>query len=198
MQILLATTNPGKVVEMRRALADLRLELISLDQLPTVEPPPETGSTLAANAALKAAYYFSHFGIPTLADDSGLMVDALGGRPGVQTARFAATDSGRIKKLVSLLADLEAGGSASRSAHFSCAVCLHTSRWKLESSGRVDGEIAPSPRGKAGFGYDPIFHYPPLGLTFGEMRPRQKDALSHRAQALARLRRQLIQRLGRA
>ena len=97
MQILLATTNPGKVVEMRPALADLWLELISLDQLPTVEPPPETGSTLAANAALKAAYYFSHFGIPTLADDSGLMVDALGGRPGVQTARFAATDSGRIK-----------------------------------------------------------------------------------------------------
>ena len=198
MQILLATTNSGKVVEIRRTLAGLRLELISLNQFPAVEPPPETGSTLAANAALKAAYYFSQFGIPALADDSGLMVDALGGRPGVQTARFAATDSARIKKLLSLLANLEAQGPVSRSAHFSCAVCLHTSRWKLESEGRIDGEIAPSPRGNAGFGYDPIFHYPPLGLTFGEMRPEQKGALSHRAQALTRLSRQLNRRLGKA
>jgi XTP/dITP diphosphohydrolase len=187
MKLLVATSNPGKLQELREILAGLPLELVSLKDL-GLPAPPETGNTFHDNAAEKATTSARRSGLWTLADDSGLCVDALGGAPGLHSARYAPTDEERRAKL---LAALEGVPVERRGAHFEAAVALsdpegHRVR---RADGRVDGSIALAPRGTGGFGYDPLFLPAETpGKTMAELGPEEKNRLSHRGRALERLR----------
>lgn len=185
---LLATTNEGKAREIRAALSKLEIGFDSLQAHSNLPSPEESGSTFAENARLKARHYYHLTGIPTLAEDSGLLVDALDGRPGVHSARFAATDPERIAKLLKLL---ESVPPEERSAHFVSAICWYEPARSIEVSGEVHGRIAEHPSGSHGFGYDPVFFYPPRGKTFAELTTEEKNQISHRARALAALQERL-------
>ena len=182
MRHLLATTNPGKRREIEQHLAPLGVEVITLDRA-GIEPPEETGSTFEENAWLKAWSAARRSGLWALAEDSGLEVDALGGEPGVRSARFAgpgATDEENNKKL---LEALEGVPEHLRGARFRAVMVLASpqgKRWIAE--GVCEGSIALAPRGTGGFGYDPLFVFE--GRTFAEMSPAEKDAVSHRGKAL--------------
>lgn len=186
---LVATTNRGKLREIGPLLAGLPIELVTLDQLPPVEPPEETGATFADNARLKAEYYARLSGLPTIAEDSGLEIDAMGGAPGVLSARFGGTDSTYPEKFALIYEALARTPGVPRSARFVCAVAVADAGGiRFEAAGTVEGEIAPEPRGEGGFGYDPIFFYPPFGATLAEAGSR-KSAVSHRGEAFRKLRR---------
>ena len=190
MKLLIATSNPGKLIEIREILAGIALELVSLADL-DLPPPDETGETFRDNAEQKATACARKSGHWTLADDSGLCVDALGGGPGVRSARYAPTDGERRAKL---LAALEGVPESRRGAHFFCAVALSAPDGQrvLHEEGRVDGSIALSPRGANGFGYDPLFLPAETpGRTLAELGASEKNRLSHRGRALQRLRPQL-------
>ncbi len=185
LQFLLATKNRGKVREVHAVLEALGMDsesLLERTDLPEVE---ETGTTFSENARLKAIYYNRLTGIPSLADDSGLVVDALDGAPGVFSARFASTDQDRIEKLLELMNTVQE--SSKRTAHFVCVICLVMGKRIIEVTGRVDGEISLEPRGQSGFGYDPVFYYPPLCKTLAEMNLEEKSSISHRGRALNKL-----------
>jgi len=185
LRFLLATQNRGKVREIRSALLPFNIEfefLLGRDDLPEAL---ESGTTFVENARLKAAHYHQLTGLPTLAEDSGLVVDALDGKPGVHSARFAPTDKERIEKLLRMLDSRP--GPASRSARFVSAICLLLPENLIEVTGEVQGELTQEPRGTHGFGYDPIFYYPPLGKTFAQMTVEEKNQISHRARALEEL-----------
>ena len=185
LRFLLATQNRGKVREICSALSLFNIEfefLLGRDDLPEAL---ESGMTFAENARIKAEHYHQLTGLPTLAEDSGLVVDALGGKPGVHSARFAPTDKERIEKLLRMLDSRP--GPSSRSARFVSAICLLLPEDLIEVTGEVQGELAQEPRGTHGFGYDPIFYYPPLGKTFAQMTAEDKNQISHRAQALEEL-----------
>ena len=187
MRCLLATRNRGKLRELESVLGNCGLDLVTLEAFSGLPDAVEDGSTFAENARKKALHYFQLTQLPTIADDSGLSVDALGGKPGVHSARFASTDAERIEKLLQLLEKTE--GSEKRKAHFVCAICVFLSdASRVEVEGEVYGEIALQPSGNAGFGYDPIFFYPPFGKTFAELAPEEKNRVSHRAVALEQLR----------
>lgn len=185
-EILLATHNAGKLRELRQLAAGLRWR--SLDEFPHVAESPESGRTFAENARQKALYYAAATGLPTLADDSGLEVDALHGAPGVHSARFAGEARDALannRKLVRLLRGVAA---ADRSARFRCAVAfVIEGRVFAEADGTLDGVICDEPRGDGGFGYDPHFLIPELGLTVAELPAERKNAISHRGQALRRI-----------
>ncbi|HUL75371.1 MAG TPA: non-canonical purine NTP pyrophosphatase [Vicinamibacterales bacterium] len=205
--LLLATTNPGKVREIRRVLEGVPVTLVTLADTVAVAEPEETGRTFAENARLKATYYARASGLPTVAEDSGLEIDALGGRPGVESARYNGATY--PEKFANLYREL-APHPRPWTARFICALAfvgqdqaLGTRRRAsasetrarphgpvpgasgvaFECSASVEGEIAPAPRGLNGFGYDPIFYYPPYGRTLGEATDAQKLAVSHRGQA---------------
>ena len=185
LRFLLATQNRGKVREICSALSLFNIEfefLLGRDDLPEAL---ESGMTFAENARIKAEHYHQLTGLPTLAEDSGLVVDALGGKPGVHSARFAPTDKERVEKLLRMLDSRP--GSSSRSARFVSAICLLLPEDLIEVTGEVHGELAQEPRGTHGFGYDPIFYYPPLGKTFAQMTVEEKNQISHRALALEKL-----------
>ena len=185
LRFLLATQNRGKVREICSALSLFNIEfefLLGRDDLPEAL---ESGMTFAENARIKAEHYHQLTGLPTLAEDSGLVVDALGGKPGVHSARFAPTDKERIEKLLRMLDSRP--GPSSRSARFVSAICLLLPEEQIEVTGEVQGELAQEPRGTHGFGYDPIFYYPPLGKTFAQMTVEEKNQISHRALALDQL-----------
>ncbi len=189
LRLLLATQNRGKAREIRSVLSPFNIEfefLLGRDDLPEAL---ESGTTFAENARLKAEHYYQLTGLPTLADDSGLLVDALGGKPGVHSARFAPTDKERIEKLLQMLDSRP--GPSSRSARFVSAICLLLPEDLIEVTGEVQGELTLEPRGTHGFGYDPIFYYPPLGKTFAQMTVEEKNQISHRARALEKLRQRL-------
>lgn len=184
--MLIATTNQGKVREIRRVLAPLGVELKTLADLPPIEEPEETGRTFAANALLKATYYAAFSGLPTVAEDSGLVIDALDGRPGVQSARYpGATYAEKFAGLYRELAPFPRPWPA----RFLCSLAYvnapaaGTPRLLFACEARVEGEIAPAPRGTFGFGYDPIFYYPPYERTLGEVTDEEKLAVSHRGAA---------------
>ncbi len=187
--LLLATTNPGKLREMDAALAGLGFRVLSLRDAGIAAVAPETGATFAENARQKAAFYRSLGGLPTLAEDSGLCVEALDGAPGVHSARYGAEsgvadDTGRNRRLLAALA----GVLPPRRARYECALALDAPGAPLvEASGRVEGEILDAPRGAGGFGYDPLFFYPPYGRAFAEVTPAEKAAVSHRTAALRAL-----------
>jgi len=191
-KILLATTSPDKVREIRAILGDA-YEFLTLAELPAITAPDETGATFIDNARLKARYYAKATGMLTLAEDSGLEVDALGGAPGVESARYAGVESTYPEKFTRLYQEMEASGSSDRTARFVCTAALADSdRIVLESRGTVEGEIAPRPSGEGGFGYDPIFYYPPFGCTLAEAGAR-KHEVSHRAAAFRAMRTRLAE-----
>ena len=185
-RLLLATRNPGKLAELRALLADLPIEVAAAVDAPEVD---ETGSTFAENARLKALAVARWSGEWALADDSGLEVDALGGRPGVLSSRYAgsgATDAERNARLLAELADVP---DAARTARFRCVIALAAPDgrvWMRE--GACEGRIARAPRGSHGFGYDPVFLLPERGLTMAELPPEEKSRISHRARALSAMR----------
>ncbi len=193
MKLVVATTNPGKVREIAGILSDVsqdaggRVELVSLAAYPHVAEPEETGETFAENARLKALYYANATRLPSVADDSGLEIAALDNAPGVHSARWHGTDYGvKFRKIYELLDARGARGSAAR---FVCRVALaEPGRVIFESEGIVEGAIADAARGTNGFGYDPIFYYPPFGCTLAEIDLERKATVSHRGRAFAALR----------
>jgi XTP/dITP diphosphohydrolase len=190
-RLAVATTNRGKLREIAEMLKGLPLEIVTLADWPDVGPPEENGRTFAENARLKALYYAAHTGELTVAEDSGLEIDELGGAPGIESARFGGPDSTYAEKFDLIYSRLRANGpgdAAGSPARFVCALALvQDGRILFESRGVVEGRIAPEPRGNGGFGYDPIFFYPPFGCTLAEAGDR-KAAVSHRGEAFRALR----------
>ena len=184
--LLIATGNKGKLQELRQLLPDLPLVLLGLGDFPAIGTVAETGATFVENASLKASEYARQAKVLTLADDSGLEVDALDGAPGVRSARFAgetASDEARVDKLLTELSSVE---GAQRSARFVCAIVIAHGEGAIlnVSTGICEGHIAVAPRGKRGFGYDPVFIPEGHRSTFGELSPEIKNQISHRARAL--------------
>jgi XTP/dITP diphosphohydrolase len=193
VRLLVATTNANKVREIRGLLAGVPCELITLDAYPAVSAPEETGRTFEENARQKALYYAAATGELTVAEDSGLEIDALGGAPGVESARFGGVETSYPQKFAMLYEALRAAGRGDSAARFVCAVALaRGERVVFEARGTVEGRIAPEPKGEAGFGYDPIFFYPPYGRTLAEVPQAEKSVVSHRGAAFRKLREFLL------
>jgi XTP/dITP diphosphohydrolase len=198
MRLLVATTNPDKLREIRGLLAHLPLEILSLRDFARVPEPEETGTTFAESARLKAEYYDAEVTQPaalvqcgpllTVAEDSGLVVDALDGEPGVRSARFLRPDATYPERFAEIQRRLTARPSPPRTARFICAVAVvRAGMLVYETTGIVEGEIALEARGTAGFGYDPIFYYPPYGRTLGETTEEEKARVAHRGDAFRKL-----------
>ena len=189
LRLLVAPTNRNKLREIRAVLAGAPVELVSLEDVAPVAEPEETGTTFAENARLKARYYAAHAGIPTAAEDSGLVIDALDGEPGVYSARFLSPDATYPERFAEIYRRLALAPGAARSARFICALAVAGSddRIVFETTGVVEGEIAAAPHGSAGFGYDPIFYYPPFGRTLAEVAENEKLAIAHRGVAFRAL-----------
>lgn len=186
MRVRCATSNPGKLREFQLALEG-HVEVEPVPGLGGIAPPEETGLTFEANAMEKALYYSRFCDEPVFADDSGLVVDALGGAPGVFSARYAGVEASDDDNNRLLLARM--GGVANRTARFVCVIAVARRGEPLGSfRGEVEGTLAEEPRGAGGFGYDPLFYYPPFGCTFGQAPLAEKMPVSHRSRALAQLR----------
>ena len=187
-QLVLATTNRAKLREITSLLAGVDYELVTLDAWPDVAAPEENGATFRDNARLKALSYAAATGQLTVAEDSGLEIDALGGAPGVESARFGGADTTYPEKFTLIYDALRASGAATSSARFVCALALaRPGAIVFETRGTIEGRIASAPKGQGGFGYDPIFFYPPFGRTLAEVGDR-KSTVSHRGQAFRALR----------
>jgi XTP/dITP diphosphohydrolase len=191
MTLVVATTNPGKIREITEILQGAPIELRTLADFPPIAEPEETGATFGDNARLKALYYAAALELPCVADDSGIEIAALGDRPGIHSARWEGSDYAvkfaRIREL------LQEQGLETSGARFVCRVALaDRARIVFEAEGVIEGEIATEPRGEHGFGYDPIFYYPPFGRTLGEVPRDEKATVSHRGQAFAALRTYLL------
>ena len=182
-KFVLATHNPGKLKEMSAILSHLGVEVVSPGDLGITVDVEETGTTFAENAMLKAKAICAAAKLPAIADDSGLCVDALNGGPGVYSARYGGEgldDKGRYMLLLNNMR-----GQPTRAAHFTCSIaCAFPNGDTLTAEGRCDGTIAFAPMGEGGFGYDPVFFYPPLAKTFGQLAAEEKSAISHRSKAL--------------
>ena len=188
VRLLVATTNPNKVREIRQMLAGSPVDIVTLAAWPHVAAPDETGRTFEENARAKALYYAAATGELTVAEDSGLAIDALDGAPGVESARFGGAELTYPEKFALIDAALRARGQRESPARFICALALgQGGRVLFEARGTVEGRISPEPRGQGGFGYDPIFFYPPFGQTLAEAGDA-KAAVSHRGEAFAKLR----------
>ncbi|HEU4623290.1 MAG TPA: RdgB/HAM1 family non-canonical purine NTP pyrophosphatase [Steroidobacteraceae bacterium] len=193
MKIVLASGNAGKLRELAAILAPLGHELIAQSTL-GIEAPPETGATFFENALLKARHAAARSGFAALADDSGIEVDALGGKPGVHSARYAGEGASDLANLEKMLAELRDVPAARRTARYQCVIVLVRSAddpAPLRASGTWEGRILTAPRGTGGFGYDPIFQPEGMTLTAAELSPEEKNARSHRGQALRALAAQL-------
>jgi len=185
--LLIATTNPGKLREIRGILADVPIELVSLESFPGIDEPEETGATFAENARLKARYYSEKTGLPAVADDSGIEIDALDKAPGVHSARWHGDHY--PTKFAVIYRELAARGLTTSAARFVAHIAVADGpRILFEATGVVEGEIAREPTGTHGFGYDPIFFYPPYGCTLAEVDGAKKAAVSHRGHAFGQLR----------
>lgn len=184
--IIIATHNPGKLAEFRRMLAPLGYEAVSAEEAGCPDEIEETGATFAENAVLKAKAVCEASGLAAIGDDSGLCVDALGGEPGVYTARYAGEHGTPDMCIEKLLRALDGVPAEKRGAHFACAIVLcRPDGGMLLAEGRCDGSIAFQKDGSGGFGYDPIFIY--KGKSFATLPPEEKDAVSHRGTALRNL-----------
>lgn len=191
--LLVATSNKGKIAEISDLLAGSNWHLLSLADLPRSIPiVEETATTFLGNALIKAEYYSSLTGLVTLADDSGLEVDALGGRPGVLSARYGGEGLSSTEQINLLLNEMKDVPEARRTARFVCCIAIAMHSRTETFTGRCEGSIALSPRGTSGFGYDPIFIDPQLGRTFAELTREEKAARSHRGNALREVRKFLI------
>ena len=189
-RLLVATTNRGKLREILALLAGLPFDVVTLAYYPNLAAPPEAGHTFAENARAKALFYAAGTGELTVAEDSGLEIDALDGAPGVESARFGGTATSYPEKFALVYEALRARGTATSTARFVCALALAIDGTIVfETRGTIEGHIAPEPRGEGGFGYDPIFFYPPFGRTLAEAEViDQKSTVSHRGEAFRALR----------
>jgi XTP/dITP diphosphohydrolase len=195
--LLVATTNAGKVGEFTALFRKLPISLLSLADFPSTPEVPEDGATYTANAVHKALTVARWNRCAALADDSGLEVDALGGEPGVRSARYAGPGQDSAANIAKLLAALRGVPFAQRTARFRCAIAVaRPDNATLTVQGTCAGVILDAPRGCGGFGYDPVFFYPPLGQTFADIPPAIKNRLSHRAHACDILIPQLLVFLG--
>lgn len=204
--LLLATTNASKLAEIRDLFAGRPVTLVSLADLPPVDEPEETGATFEDNAALKALYYDARLApaaaallagqapanppprVLTVAEDSGLVVDGLGGEPGVRSARFLGPDATYADRFTEILQRLSARPDTPRTARFICALtAVLDGTPAFAARGAVEGTIAAAPAGTAGFGYDPLFWYPPYQATFGQVSAERKRLVAHRTQAFVSL-----------
>ena len=183
MKLLVATTNHNKVREIRAALGAVPIQIITLADLPPVPEPEETADTFWENAREKALAYARLTGATAVAEDSGLEIDALGGEPGVRSARFLGANVSYPDRFVEIYKRLAAYPNASRDARFVTALVVAQPDGSVlyETDGVIEGVIAPRPTGTNGFGYDPILYYPPLGKTLAELTLEEKGAVSHRA-----------------
>ncbi len=199
MRLLVATANPGKQREMAQLLSGLPVELLTLRDFADAPAVLENGATLEENAAEKAGELARACDVHAVADDSGLFVDALDGRPGVHSARYADGEPTPENLCGKLLAEMGSSEESDRTAHFRCCIAMAepSGRVVLTASGRCDGRIASGMRGTGGFGYDAVFHYEPADKTFAEMTSTEKNAVSHRGRALREFRRKLTDWLNR-
>ena len=190
VELLLASQNPGKLEEMKALISGLAFRVLGPRDVGILEAPEETGKTFLENAILKARHYAGRSGLLTVADDSGLSVDALDGGPGLFSSRFGGEGASDDDRNRLLLKKLEGVPSERRTARFTSAVAVARGRSEVLFTVQevVLGLIADEPRGGNGFGYDPLFFYPPFGRTFGESARKEKDRVSHRGKAFARLR----------
>jgi XTP/dITP diphosphohydrolase len=189
-RLLVATTNPHKLREIRDLLSDVPVDLVGLDSLASIPEPEEDGETFEENAHAKAMYYST--ALPgcelTVAEDSGLVIDALDGEPGVRSARFVRPDATYPERFDEIFRRLHERPNRPRTARFVCALALvQSGRVVFQTRGVVEGEIARVPRGTGGFGYDPIFFYPPYGCTLAEVTSASKLHVAHRGQAFRAL-----------
>ncbi len=201
MKIVLATRNEGKIREMRSIFSDLEVEMLDYRDFPPMEQPPETGDTFLENALAKAKAVHAATGLPAIADDSGIEVDALDGGPGVRSARYGGeglSDSDRSRLLLEELREVP---EDRRGARFRCVMALYpapgTDDEVLVTEGVFHGRIAPSPSGDNGFGYDPVFFVPERGVTVAEMSEADKNGTSHRYRAGVEMKYMLKKKLGR-
>lgn len=189
----MATFNPGKLRELKSSLAMVPIELVSLEAIPGVAQAPEEGTTFEANARQKAVHYSRFTEFPTIADDSGLLVDALGGRPGVYSARYLGEQASDAERCRKILEELVSVVDARRTARFECCIALARGGTVLEVfRGTLEGVIGQEARGDNGFGYDPIFQVPERACTLAELSPEEKLRISHRGRALRQLQRALF------
>jgi XTP/dITP diphosphohydrolase len=187
--LLIATSNPGKIVELKNMLRDLDCLVVGFADLPQTPPSiEETGQTFAENAMLKAEHYHKLTGLTALADDSGLEVDALGGRPGVYSARYGGEGMSSAEQMDMLLNEMKEIPGERRTARFICSIALVGNNLKRIFEATCEGSIAMSPTGSKGFGYDPIFIDAELGRSFAELTREEKAARSHRGKALSQAR----------
>lgn len=184
MKIVFATNNPHKLEEAR-ALTEGKIEILSLNDINCHDEIPETADTLEGNALLKARWVKDNYGYDCFADDTGLIVDALDGAPGVYSARYAGPECDAQANMRLLLKNME--GESRRDAHFTTAIALLIGDEEHIFHGRVEGKIALEPHGTAGFGYDPVFVAAETGRTFAEMGSEEKNKISHRGRAMRRL-----------
>ena len=181
MKFVLASHNQGKLAEMQRILGQLGVEVVLQSELGLALEPEETGTTFTENARIKAEAVMQASGLPAIADDSGLCVDALNGAPGVYSARYGGLDDD-VARYRLLLENLR--GAGTRAAHFhTSVVCCFPNGDVLEAEGDCHGTIAYAPQGENGFGYDPVFFVPEMRKTFGQLTPEEKNAISHRGVA---------------
>ena len=190
---MIATTNPGKLREIADILEGVPVELVALNDRSPIAEPEETGTTFEENARLKARYYSKATGLLSVADDSGLEIDALDKAPGVHSARWYGTDyPTKFRKIQELFRERSVSGSTAR---FVCTIAVASGDSIVyEARGTVEGQITAEPRGTNGFGYDPIFFCPPLGCTLAELNRETKGTVSHRGKAFRALREYLMTR----
>ena len=188
-KLLIATNNQGKVAELRDLLAGSTFELVSLQEFPKVGEVEETGLTFGDNARRKATGYARPTGLLSLADDSGLEVDALGGRPGVLSARYGGENTTFAEKMSMLLGEVRETGSLDRTARFVCSIAIADATGEIlfSADGACEGKLAESPRGSGGFGYDPLFIPDGFDQTFGELDAAIKQTISHRSRAFQQI-----------
>ena len=191
MKFIVATNNPKKLKELERILNPLGINAVSAkDEGISLDDVEETGTTFAENAFIKANSAFQKTGLASVADDSGLCVDALNGRPGIYSARYAGENATDCDKSTKLLTELKDVSEMERTAHFTCAICcILPNGEKIEVEGICEGSIAFEPHGNGGFGYDPIFIYG--DKSYAELSPEEKDGVSHRGKALRKLKAEL-------
>ena len=192
-EVLVATTNQGKLREIQKVLRDVPIILKTLSDFPHVDPPEENGAYFAENARQKSIYYSCATGMVTLAEDSGFEVDALHRDPGIFSARYLREDATYAERFEDIYRRMRVTGASDRSARFVCALAVaERTEIVFQASATVEGMLAPAPAGLNGFGYDPIFFYPPYGKTFGQVSDEEKTAVSHRGQALRAFRGHLL------
>jgi XTP/dITP diphosphohydrolase len=189
LKLLLATTSRGKIREQRAALLGADLELVTLESWPELDPPEEPGPSFLDNAIVKALYYHRATGLPAVGEDSGLEIDPLGGEPGIRSARWLGEDTPYDIKNARVLEMLSDVAEDDRGARYVSAVALaDDDAIVFTAQSTCEGRIVTEPRGEGGFGYDPIFLYPPFGATMAELSAERKNRVSHRGRAMAKLR----------